>query len=78
MKKIIQALLMCIFVVGYSVTLCAAQLTPRKDAKKQLWGYVDENNNWVVKPKFDTAGEYTTAPNGKQRATVRYCFKKCV
>lgn len=58
--------------VGMLLALSATAqgISPQKDAKKNLWGYVDGSGKWVVKPNFDSASEFATQPNGKRRAIV--------
>lgn len=60
------ALALCLTCGAY-----AQNIAPKKDEKKNLWGYVDNSTGkWVVKPKYDSAAEYTAQPNGKKRALV--------
>lgn len=33
-------------------------LTPKQDEKKGKWGYVDASGEWVIKPKYDSAGPF--------------------
>lgn len=30
-----------------------------KEGDNYLWGYVDENDNWVIEPKFDNAWDFS-------------------
>lgn len=66
MKKIILILA--------GIVLCLAggaqTLTPKQDAKKGKWGYVDASGKWAVKPKYDAAGPYERHQPGQSVAIV--------
>ncbi|MCM1005171.1 MAG: WG repeat-containing protein [Prevotella sp.] len=61
-----------------AVMLCAVaswaaktNLTPHQDPKTNLWGYVDEQGKWKIKPTYTEAGPFVELKaNGKQYAWV--------
>lgn len=44
---------------------------PTQDPKKGTYGYMDASGKWVVKPKFQEAGEYRKLPSGVEAAFVK-------
>lgn len=60
-----------------AVSVQAQSLTPKQDAKKATWGYVNgSSDKWTVKPQFEQAEEFREMPNGKMRAFVTKKGKK--
>lgn len=69
-------------VLGYAAVCAAlmlvsqaafgADITPQKDAKKGTWGYVGSNGKWVVKPKYESAAEFTVMPDGKEASQIKH------
>lgn len=48
----------------------AEGLTPKQDAKKGTWGYVNDQGKWAVKPKFESAAPFETRPDGIRSSEV--------
>lgn len=69
MKKIF--LTICTIAMAVS-SLVAQGIVPQLSEKKGQWGYVNPSTGkWVVKPKYEEAGELTKQPNGEMRALVK-------
>ncbi len=68
--RCLKAAFTAIIVLMLTVNVSGQSIVPKKDAKKNLWGYVNSSDKWVVKPKYDEAGELTEMPNGKMQALV--------
>ncbi|MCM1428626.1 MAG: WG repeat-containing protein [Clostridium sp.] len=60
-----------IMVGGAFINSLAAIVEPKLDSQKNLWGYVQADGKWAIKPKFDKAGPYVKMPNGKELSEVR-------
>lgn len=50
--------------------LFSQNIKPKFDADKGKWGFVDTNDKWVVKPKFESAKPFDALPDGKQVSEV--------
>lgn len=59
-----------ILALSPSLATFARYPVPKLDPKKGEWGYVDETDKWIIKPKFQSATEFTTLPNGNIAAKV--------
>ena len=55
MKKLLCGLLCLLMLLG-----CASAEGYLYSAKGDngLWGHIDEMGNWVIQPKFDSAGDF--------------------
>ncbi|MDE5869970.1 MAG: WG repeat-containing protein, partial [Muribaculaceae bacterium] len=53
-----------------ALTIHAEVPTPSKDQKNGMWGYVDKQGKWVVKPKYQEVSEYKVLPGGLKAAFV--------
>lgn len=67
-----RRLSLAIMTMCLGVCLAYAQsISPQKDDKKGTWGYVNPTTGkWVVKPKYESAGQLTLQPDGKMKAVV--------
>lgn len=67
-----RRLSLAIMTMCLGVCLTYAQsISPQKDDRKGMWGYVNPTTGkWVVKPKYESAGQLTTQPDGKMKGVV--------
>lgn len=49
-------------------------LTPQYDSDKHLYGYVDENENWVIEAKFDIAKKFSNGYAKVMLSSGNYTF----
>ena len=50
--------------------LVAFSQTAKFDEQRNKWGCVDSSGEWIIKPEFDSIGEFTTRKNGFAYAIV--------
>lgn len=55
--KAMKKILVCLFLAAIS-TCAIGQLQPRMDETTTLWGYVNEQNQWVIQPTYKTADSF--------------------
>ena len=71
LKSALKITLTIVIALNFDANIFAQGLVPQKDEKKNLWGYVNSSTGkWVVKPKYESASDFKTQPNGKSRAVV--------
>lgn len=71
MRKPILTLISTALLAPLAFNVNSQNPVPTQDPKKGTYGYMDVSGKWVVKPKFQVAGEYRTLPSGVDAAFVK-------
>ena len=69
MKKVFLFLISALL----CVTTFAQDLTPKENSRGK-WGYVDNKNTWLIKPKYDLAEEFTADGLAKVKRDEKWGF----
>lgn len=69
--RFLQLSFLSLMTIEFSGNAYSQSLTPKLDANKGKWGYVDASGKWIVKPAYDDAAAFKGMPDGSKAAFVK-------